>query len=95
MDIVTSLGILLESTMNRREEEAPLKEEICVMKVWVKIKNRGSKNRIESVTDIQQEPGEFKTTKSFLQLSVESMVLHGTGEAAHGTIWVTAELCGE
>ena len=27
-DMITSLGILLESTMNRREEEVPLKEEI-------------------------------------------------------------------
>ena len=94
-DMITSLGILLESTMNRREEEVPLKEEIRVVKAWVEIKNWGLKNRIELVTDIQQELEEFKVIKFFLQPLVENAVLHGMGEATHGTIWVTAEQYGE
>ena len=94
-DMITSLGILLESTMNRREEEVPLKEEIRVVKAWVEIKNWGLKNRIELVTDIQQELEEFKVIKFFLQPLVENAVLHGMGEATHGTIWVTAEPYGE
>lgn len=78
-DMITSLGILLESTMNRREEEVPLKEEIRVVKAWVEIKNWGLKNRIELVTDIQQELEEFKVIKFFLQPLVENAVLHGMG----------------
>ena len=53
------------------------------------------KNRIELVTDIQQELEEFKVIKFFLQPLVENAVLHGMGEATHGTIWVTAEQYGE
>lgn len=33
--------------------------------------------------------------KFFLQPLVENAVLHGMGEATHGTIWVTAEQYGE
>lgn len=53
VDIITSLGILLENTMNRGEEEVPLKGEIRAVEAWVEIKNRGPKNRVELVTDIQ------------------------------------------
>ena len=53
------------------------------------------KNRIELVTDIPQELEEFKVIKFFLQPLAENAVLHGMGEAAHGTIWVAAEQYGE
>ena len=62
-----------------------------MVKAWVEIKNWGLKNRIELVTDIPQELEEFKVIKFFLQPLAENAVLHGMGEAAHGTIWVAAE----
>ena len=37
-DMITSLGILLENTMNRGEKETALREEIKVVKAWLRLK---------------------------------------------------------
>lgn len=90
-DMITSLGILLENTMNRREEEVPLKEEIKVVKAWVEIKNWALKNRIELQVDIPRKLEEFRVIKFFLQPLVENAVLHGMEDVEHGIIWIRAQ----
>lgn len=89
-DMITSLGILLENSMNRKDEEVPLKEEIRVIKAWVEIKNWGLKNRIQIYEDISEELLDFKVIKFCLQPLVENSVLHGMEHAEHGEIWIKA-----
>lgn len=90
-DMITSLGILLENSMNRKEEEVPLKEEIRVVKAWVEIKNWALKDRVQIHVTIPQELLEFKVIKFCLQPLVENAVLHGMEHIEHGEIWI----CGE
>lgn len=89
-DMITSLGILLENSMNRKEEEVSLKEEIKVIKAWVEIKNWALKNRIQIHEEIPQELLEFKVIKFCLQPLVENSVLHGMEHVENGEIWIRA-----
>lgn len=89
-DMITSLGILLENSMNRKEEEVPLKEEIKVIKAWVEIKNWALKNRIQIHEEIPPELLEFKVIKFCLQPLVENSVLHGMEHVENGEIWIRA-----
>lgn len=89
-DMITSLGILLENSMNRRDEEVPLKEEIKVVRAWVEIKNWALKDRIQIHVDIPEELENFKVIKFCLQPLVENAVLHGMDGTEHGEIWITA-----
>ncbi|MCI8661214.1 MAG: histidine kinase [Lachnospiraceae bacterium] len=91
-DMITSLGILLENSMNRKEDEVPLKEEIKVIKAWVEIKNWALKNRIQIHEEIPPELLEFKVIKFCLQPLVENSVLHGMEHVEHGEIWIRASL---
>lgn len=90
-EMIASLGILLENTMNRGKEEGPLKEEIRVAKVWVEIKNWALKNRILIHTDVPEELEDLQVIRFFLQPLVENAVLHGMEEVENGEIWIKAE----
>ncbi len=92
-DMITSLGILLENSMNRKEEEVPLKEEIRVVKAWVEIKNWSLKDRIQVHVMIPPELLEFKVIKFCLQPLVENAVLHGMEHVENGEIWIYGEQC--
>lgn len=90
-DMITSLGILLENTMNRGEEETALKEEIRVVRAWVEIKNWALKNKIQIHTDVEPGLEEFKVIRFFLQPLVENAVLHGMEQVENGEIWIRAK----
>lgn len=90
-DMITSLGVLLENSMSRREEEVTLKEEIRVVKAWVEIKNWALKNRVQIHVEIPRELEEFRVLKFCLQPLVENAVLHGMEGTEHGEIWIEAE----
>lgn len=92
-NMITSLGILLENSMNRRDEEIPLKEEIKIVKAWVEIKNWALKNRIQIHEEIPKELLEFKVIKFCLQPLVENAVLHGMEHMENGEINIHAKLC--
>lgn len=94
-DMITSLGILLENSMNRRDEEVPLGEEIKVVKAWVEIKNWALKDRIQVHVDIPEELERIQVIKFCLQPLVENAVLHGMDGTEHGEIWVTARRFGD
>ncbi|MEY8351789.1 histidine kinase [Lachnospiraceae bacterium 54-53] len=91
-DMITSLGVLLENTMNRGEEEGPLREEIRVAKAWLEIKNWALKNRIPVHEDIPEELKDCRVIRFFLQPLVENAVLHGMEDVENGEIWIKAEL---
>lgn len=88
--MITSLGILLENTMNRKAEEVTLKEEIKVVKAWVEIKNWALKDRVKMEVQIPGELEEFMVIRFFLQPIVENSVLHGMGNVDNGHILITA-----
>lgn len=90
-DMITSLGILLENTMNRGEEEGPLREEIRVAKAWVEIKNWALKNRIQIHADVPEALEDFRVIRFFLQPLVENAVFHGMEDVENGEIWIKAE----
>lgn len=90
-DMITSLGILLENTMNRGEKETALREEIKVVKAWAEIKNWGLKNRIQIHCDIPDELMDFHVIRFFLQPLVENAVLHGMNGQENGEIRIRAE----
>lgn len=90
-DMITSMGILLENTMNRGEEEGPLREEIRVAKAWVEIKNWALKNRIQIHADVPEELEDFQVIRFFLQPLVENAVFHGMEDVENGEIWIKAE----
>lgn len=90
-DMITSLGILLENTMNRGEEEGPLREEIRVAKAWVEIKNWALKNRIQIHADVPEVLEDFQVIRFFLQPLVENAVFHGMEDVENGEIWIKAE----
>ncbi|WP_312431521.1 cache domain-containing sensor histidine kinase [Lacrimispora sp.] len=90
-DMITSLGILLENTMNRGEEEGPLREEIRVAKAWVEIKNWALKNRIQIHADVPEALEDFQVIRFFLQPLVENAVFHGMEDVENGEIWIKAE----
>lgn len=90
-DMITSLGILLENTMNRGEEETALKEEIRVVRAWVEIKNWALKNKIQIHTDVEPGLEDFKVIRFFLQPLVENAVLHGMEYVENGEIWIRAK----
>ena len=94
-DMIASLGVLLENTMNRGKEESTLFEEIKVVKAWVEIKNWALKNRIQIHVDMPEELRDFSVIRFFLQPIVENAVLHGMKEAETGEIWIKAENYGE
>ena len=75
-DMIASLGVLLENTMNRGKEESTLFEEIKVVKAWVEIKNWALKNRIQIHVDMPEELRDFSVIRFFLQPIVENAVLH-------------------
>lgn len=89
-NMITSLGVLLENSMNRKEEEVPLKEEIKVVTAWVEIKNWALKNRILIHDEIPEEFRDFPVIKFCLQPLVENAVLHGMEQVEHGEIWLCA-----
>lgn len=90
-DMITSLGILLENTMNRGEKETPLREEVKVVKAWAQIKNWGLKNRIQIYCEIPDELMDFHVIRFFLQPLVENSVLHGMNGQENGEIRIRAE----
>lgn len=90
-DMITSLGILLEHTMNRGDEESTLQEEIRVVKAWVEIKNWALKNRIEVHEEVPEELKQFRVIRFFMQPIVENTVLHGLKDRDKGEIWIKAE----
>ena len=90
-DMITSLGVLLENTMNRKEEEVSLREELKVVRSWVEIKNWALKNRIQLFEEIPEDLMEFKVIKFCLQPLVENAVLHGIEHTEHGEIHIRAE----
>ena len=90
-DMITSLGVLLENTMNRKEEEGSLREEVKVVRSWVEIKNWALKNRIQLFEEIPEDLMEFKVIKFCLQPLVENAVLHGMEHTEHGEIHIRAE----
>lgn len=94
-DMITSLGILLENSMSRKEEEVSLAEEIKVVKAWVEIKNWALKNRIRLSVEIPKELEEFKVIKFCLQPLVENAVLHGMENVENGEIIICASRCEE
>ena len=89
--MITSLGILLENTMNRGEKEAALREELKVVKAWALIKNWGLKNKIQICCEIPEELMDFHVIRFFLQPLVENSVLHGMNGQENGEIWIRAE----
>lgn len=89
-DMITSLGLLLENSMNRKESQVTLQEELKMVEAWVEIKNWALKNRIELHTDIPEEVLEFKVIKFCLQPLVENSVLHGMEHSQDGRIWIKA-----
>lgn len=91
-DMITSLGVLLENTLNRGEEEGALREEIRVAKAWVEIKNWALKNRIRIHDDIPEALKECRVIRFFLQPLVENAILHGMEDVENGEIWISAEL---
>ena len=90
-DMITSLGILLENTMNRGEKETALREEIKVVKAWAEIKNWGLKNRIQIYCEIPDDLLDFRVIRFFLQPLVENAVLHGMNGQENGEIRIQAE----
>lgn len=90
-DMIASLGVLLENTMNRGEEETALKEEIRVVRAWVEIKNWALKNKIQIHTDVEPGLEDFKVIRFFLQPLVENAVLHGMEHVENGEIWIRAK----
>ncbi len=90
-DMITSLGLLLENSMNRKEEEVPLQEEIKMVEAWVEIKNWALKNRIQIHIDVPDELREVLVIRFCLQPLVENAVLHGMDHASDGHIWIRAE----
>ena len=91
-DMITSLGVLLENTMDRGEEEGTLLNELKVAKAWVEIKNWALKNRIQIHVDLPEKLENFLVIRFFLQPLVENAVLHGMGDAENGEIWIKAEV---
>lgn len=89
-DMITSLGILLENSMNRKESEVTLQEEIKIVGAWIDIKNWALKNRIRLDTDIPEELREFKIIKFCLQPLAENAVLHGIEHTRDGQIRIRA-----
>ncbi len=92
-DMITSLGVLLENTMNRREREVPLREELKIVRAWLDIKNWGLKDRIQLYEDIPEELMDFKVIRFCLQPLVENSVLHGMEGVENGEIHIRAEKC--
>lgn len=90
-NMIASLGILLENSMNRKEEEVALKEEIKVVSAWVEIKNWALKNRIQLYEEIPEELLDFPVIKFCLQPLVENAVLHGMEHVENGEIRIRAE----
>lgn len=90
-DMITALGTLLESTMNRSGEESTLREEIQVAAAWVEIKNWAFKNKIQICDEIPETLKDFTVIRFFLQPLVENSVLHGIGNIENGRILIKAE----
>lgn len=89
--MITSLGILLENTMNRKEEDVPLGEEIKVVKAWVEIKNWALKDRIKLDIQIPGDMEECIVIRFFLQPIVENSVLHGMDNIDNGQITISVK----
>lgn len=94
-NMITSLGVLLENSMNRKDEEVPLREEIKVVTAWVEIKNWALKNRIQLHDQVPEELSDFQVIKFCLQPLVENAVLHGMGHVEDGEIWIQANVLGD
>ena len=92
-DMITSLGVLLENTMNRGEREVPLREELKIVKAWLDIKNWGLKDKIQLIEDIPEDLLDFKVIRFCLQPLVENSVLHGMEKAENGVIHIRAQKC--
>lgn len=90
-DMITSLGILLEHSMNRRAHEVALSEEVKVVKAWVEIKNWALKNRIQLQIQIPEGLEGFKVIPFCIQPLVENAVLHGMDHTEQGEITIKAE----
>lgn len=96
-DMITSLGVLLESSMGRQGSEVSLREEIKVVKAWIEIRNWSIKNRIRIHTDIPEALLDVRVIKFCLQPLVENSVLHGMEHmeqdsgGGQGEIWIRAE----
>ena len=67
-DMITSLGILLENTMNRGEKETALREEIKVVKAWLRLKT-GVENRIQIYCEIPDDLLDFRVISFFTAFS--------------------------
>ena len=90
-DMITALGTLLESTMNRSGEDSTLREEMQVAAAWVEIKNWAFKNKIQICDEIPEALKDFAVIRFFLQPLVENSVLHGIGNIEDGHIVIKAE----
>ena len=90
-DMITALGTLLESTMNRSGEDSTLREEMQVAAAWVEIKNWAFKNKIQICDKIPEALKDFAVIRFFLQPLVENSVLHGIGNIEGGRIVIKAE----
>ena len=92
-DMITSLGVLLENTMNRGEREVPLREELKIVRAWLEIKNWGLKDKIQLFEDIPEDLLDFPVIRFCLQPLVENSVLHGMEGIENGEIHIRAEKC--
>ncbi len=89
--MISSLGKLLEISINKGEEEITFKEELELVEAYVYIQNVRYNNKFILETDMDKSIYEFRILKLILQPIVENCIIHGfQNKTGEGHIWIKA-----
>lgn len=93
--MISSLGMILEVSMNKGEEEIELREELQLVQSYIFIQNVRYYDKFKLVIQANDEVKRVRVPKFILQPCVENSIIHGLGEKTEMSIHIKAAYCKE